>query len=185
MKKGTLTLAKRYALALIRMTENSGVKREELETQFQEIQAFLVVNPKLAQTLQLPQLTFEEKMDLLKEVEKSISLTEQVKKFLATLTKRNRWNVSDLIFDTMIAILQKNRGIERITVKSAVQLSSEEQKDFVAKLESATGKKYVAKFEFDSKLIAGMVFMHEGNVFDVSLQEQLRKMKASLEEVRV
>ncbi len=74
--------------------------------------------------------------------------------------------------------LKKNAdNVVTASVKSASELSDEQQRALIDKLQRVTGKTVIIETKIDKSLIGGICVEVDGKVFDGSLKKQLRDVK--------
>ena len=77
----------------------------------------------------------------------------------------------------------RSRGIERVTVISAVAMSDEQIKRLKAKLEAITGKQIIVKCTIDPSLLGGMTLRYQGIQLDGTVKTKLDGFAKRLSEL--
>lgn len=67
-----------------------------------------------------------------------------------------------------------------VNVKTAVELSKDEENKLKDLLEEELNKKVVLKIKIDEKMLGGMIIEYEGKTIDLSVDQELSKLKQYL-----
>ena len=94
-------------------------------------------------------------------------------RFLNLLTEKNREGDLLAIIEQFTRLLDEKRGIVRVEVTSAVQLTETESNRLKEHLERYTGKKVVPSFRLDPTVLGGFVVRLDDRIMDATLAHQL------------
>ena len=75
------------------------------------------------------------------------------------------------------AMLDRERGITRATIRSASPLSADLLEEITRTFATITGRKVLATVEVVPDLIAGVIVEVDGKVYDGSLRSELDKLR--------
>ena len=173
-------LARRYARALFQIAVERGLLAQ-IQEEVDSLAEALHRNPDLRTVLRSQQISKTEKKSTLEHV-----LGDKASKvflnFLYLLLQKNRERLFEIIaseFDRLVDQHQKRLRANAIT---AVPLDSE----FVGKLKKLLDSTYQAHVDIENQvdpdILGGIIIRVDGQVFDGSLQSQLRRLRAQLVE---
>lgn len=173
-----IRIASRYAKSLIELA----VAQNNLETVFSDIQDIEQVasaNHDLLVMLHSPVIKAHSKLEILKTIFKSANpLTLQ---FLDKVVDAGRENLLTEIANQFIAKYNDRNGIANATVISAMELgnqSIERIRQFIA--EKINKKQINLTVKIDPKIIGGLLIQYEDKLLDMSIKNELHKLKQSL-----
>jgi len=98
-------------------------------------------------------------------------------RFLNLLTEKDREGQLLDIVEQFLHLFDEKRGILRVEVASAVDLTETERDRLKSRLESYTGKTVVPGFRRDPALLGGFVVRLDDRVIDASLVHQLSLLR--------
>lgn len=122
----------------------------------------------------------EAKTDVLKRAFQSIKLNKQVLNFVYLLADRRRLGYINEIFEGYKGLIDKDNGVVRGTVRSAVSLSVDERSKLEAKVSQVTGKQIILTYTVDPSVIGGLVAQVGSYTFDDSIESHLRRLNEEL-----
>lgn len=171
-------IARRYAKALLA----TALQREAADTVEQDLAYLVRVTGESADLRMLfrsPVIEASKKKDIVKEIFAS-TISELTLDFLGLLMDKGR--EADLlgVAQEYLAQYDAHRGVLRITVTSAVALSESMQADVADAVGRRTGKKIVATYSVDPKLLAGVSVRVGDMILDSSLHHQLDLLRLRL-----
>lgn len=111
------------------------------------------------------------------ELAAKLKSSETTTKFLALIARKNR--VRDLggILAEFSKLRDRERGVVRGSMQSAVELSGTELEELTTSLSRRVGKSVELVTELNSELLGGFIVSVDGKTFDSSLRTQLRNLK--------
>jgi F-type H+-transporting ATPase subunit delta len=168
-------VANRYALALIGLADEHKML-DKIAEDMHAIQETLHASRELRVVLSSPVVTPDKKQKVLHELfEKQLS--KQTLLFVDLLVRKGRAEYLVATADQFLAMLDDRRGIVPAQIKSANELSEEQQMQVQAKLERMTGKRIRPKFSVDPELRGGFVARIGDELVDASLAHQLEALR--------
>ena len=168
-----------YAEALLELAVSSKTL-DEVNNDMNIVSQFLLNSGDLQKFLANPLVTQEAKKKVVNDI-----LEEQISpstlRFLMVLVDRNRIAFLDSVAQRYLELSYKQAAIEIATVTSAVQLSSQQQKNLVAKLKKMTGAEQVKlQLKVNPELIGGFIVEVGSQLIDTSLSGQLKRINSLL-----
>jgi F-type H+-transporting ATPase subunit delta len=172
-------VAKRYATALfeIALAEN---RIEEYDKEA-EMLVEVFADRQLSDLLKSPNVTVQRKKELLEKVFAG-KIQPNLMKLLKLLVDKHRIGHLRPILRYFDLLTDRHRGVEEVTITSAVPLSDEQQKQIVAGLQrfSHFGDLRV-RAVVDKELLGGVVVrLGQNTVVDGSLRTRLKQMRERL-----
>ena len=125
---------------------------------------------------------------LIPEAKKSIILEKLFREkvdpltyhFLILLCTKKRSNILSEVIDRFYVLLYDHKGILRGKIISAQQLSADQVERINKNITVITGKSVELELETDSNLLAGFVVKIKDTVIDISVKNQLEKLREKL-----
>lgn len=163
--------AKRYASALLAL-ENFDTIKDDLAV----VCSLIFENKEFTGFFEHPVISIPDKKDTLKEIFEG-KINPEVLNLLYVLLDNNRFNILPSIYQVCIKEFQKRQNIIKATVTSVIELSVRQKEQLNDKLNKKLNKEVILDFNFDKKIIAGLVIKIEDNVIDLSLKSKFDKLK--------
>lgn len=171
-------VASRYAKSLIELAKEKNV----LEAVFEDMKLFKDTadnNRGLMLALKNPVVRHEKKLAILKSL-----FAERVNpvsfSIFTIITKKNREAILDAVAEEFILAYNEFKGIQKATVISSVELTSELRTQLNNIVASATGKTIELEEKVDANLIGGYVLRVNDRQIDASLRSRLNELKLQL-----
>jgi F-type H+-transporting ATPase subunit delta len=171
-------VANRYAKALFDLAAAGGVI-SQIEQQLKLIVNGLEGNKELVKFLDLPTISVEKKIDVLK-ASFGTDVSELVYNTLRLMITRNRQAVIGNLFDSYVKIASEVTGEAHAIVYTAKALSDKELADVATQFEQVTGKKIVAEQRVKAELLGGVQVRIGDRLYDGSLSGKLARLEKSL-----
>jgi ATP synthase F1 delta subunit len=130
-----------------------------------------------------PVLSLDEKLSVLKVIEKSFGLSPLVFRFLTLLIEKDRVRLFPSIVEQFEVISAKASGGIIGVVWSSLAMEQEEIKEIEKSFEKRLGKKVLLKAKQDDSLIAGLRVVIDGVTYDRSVRNQLDRIRLSFLEI--
>ena len=176
-------VAKRYSAALFLSTNERGLVDEAYE-QFSSLKVAMEKDASLLKFLASPRVVEEQKLQLLQSVfgERMERLFVE---FLGVLVRRRRASYLIEVIDEFTRRVEIQKGINRVSVMTAVPISPEEESSLVAALAAKIGKKIELEKKVDRDIIGGMVVIMADEIIDGSVKYGLSQLKETLQKIKV
>lgn len=171
-------VASRYAKSLIELAKEKNV----LEAVFEDMKLFKDTadnNRGLMLALKNPVVRHEKKLAILKSL-----FAERVNpvsfSIFTIITKKNREAILDAVAEEFILAYNEFKGIQKATVISSVELTSELRTQLNNIVASSTGKTIDLEEKVDANLIGGYILRVNDRQIDASLRSRLNELKLQL-----
>lgn len=169
-------VARRYALALIRLCSNS----EEWESLRRELIAIINIvfkNKEFRDFMENPIFPKNLKVNSITRISDELKISEKVKKFLALIVEKGRFPYLELIFKNFEEIWNKRNNIYQLEVISSISLSEGEKLEIVETLSRIKKGKIKANFTVDSEILGGIIIKEGNKIIDCSIKGNLERFK--------
>lgn len=172
------TTGREYALALFETAYESG-NIDEIRNEIRKIKDLLKEMPDYIEYLSNPGISKKERMEALSLAFEG-KVDDVLYAFLAVMTEG-----SDIgsFFDAQKEFEHMYEDYKKFTyaeITSAVELTEEEKKKIVNKLESITGKSVRPKYKIDPALMGGITVTADGIFFDGSVRKNLKNLEKEI-----
>jgi len=175
------TLAKRYATALLRVT-NHGGKVEETEATLIALRDVYRRDAKFRAVLKSPKITKAQKKSLLRKVLAAASAA--LHEFFDLLVDKNRTDLIPDIADMYDRLADAYKGVVRVQVRSAWPLAAAEQARLKGDLDRVTGFNCSIEATTDRALKGGVQVRIGDSVVDGTVSYRLKALKEKLQELQ-
>jgi F-type H+-transporting ATPase subunit delta len=149
----------------------------------QELHAFIDLmqqSTELRRVLENPAIPAGQKRSLLDAITGRLGLLREVRNFLAILIDHQRIMFLTDISQQFEHELHERMGFAEAEVTSARVLSDEERRELETQISTITGKRVLAKYGTDAKLLGGAVVRVGSTIYDGSVRGQLEKIREQL-----
>ncbi|APB33237.1 F0F1 ATP synthase subunit delta [Gloeomargarita lithophora Alchichica-D10] len=172
-------LAEPYAEALLDLAQGQN-QLATIEQELAQIKQLLHSAPELAQVLQQPTISLEQKKNVLRQV-----LAGQVQplvlNFLLLLVDRGRIVLLERIITSFQDMARQLRGTQLARVRSAVALTPEQAQQLTERLTHLSGARQVElETAVDASLLGGFTVQLGSQFLDTSLRSQLQRLALRL-----
>ena len=168
----------RYARALIRAAEEQGVL-DRVQEDLLGLLDLIQESEELRAFLTDPLIHPEQKRVAFQELF-SGRMGDLTLSFLLLLCEKRRERGLAGIVRGFLALLDERRGVITAQVRSARDLSQEQQARLVERLSAFSGKQVQIEVEVDATLKAGFVARLGDQVFDGTLEAQMNRLRRRL-----
>jgi len=168
------TLAKRYAAALLRVTDTEG-STEETEANLLALKEVYLADKAFRSLLSQPRVPKSMKRSVLRKAFEGRAKPSFLD-FLTLLVDKNRQDIIPDIADMFDRLADASKGVVRVKVRSWKPLSAAHQTTLQTKLERLTGKKIDLETKADPALKGGMTVTVGDTVIDGSVAQRLKEL---------
>jgi F-type H+-transporting ATPase subunit delta len=168
-------VAHRYGTALLQSAEEEHLL-EQTAVDVEMIAQTVRASRELRLALASPVVEKAKKKRILDELF-GRKLTPVTARFLDLLTEKDREGQLLDILDEFLHLLDERRGILRVEVTSAVDLTEAEKTRLRSHLETHTGKSIIPTFRRDPTILGGFIVRLDDSVMDASLTHQLNLLR--------
>ena len=176
------TLAKRYAAALLKVTDAEG-STEETESLLLALKDAYLSQKEFRAVLSQPRVPRAMKKRLLTKIFEGKAKKSFID-FLQFLVDKNRQDIIPDIADMFDRLADASKGVVKITVKSWKPLSDAQRNTLQSKLERLTGKKIAIDARVDASVRGGMLVMYGDTVIDGSVAHRLKEIGEKFRELQ-
>lgn len=173
-------LAGRYAKSLIDLA----VERNQLEEVYKDmlyLQAVCKASREFVILLKSPVIPIDKKNNALTAVTTG-KISELTAAFNKLLISKNREFYLPEIVDSFIDQYNSIKGIHKVKLTTAAAVSDEVKKAIVSKITNETSLEHIElEAVVNEELIGGFILEYNNNLLDVSIERDLRDIKAQFE----
>lgn len=176
------TLAKRYAAALLRMTDQEGTT-EEVEQMLLALKDAYLADKPFRSILSQPRVPKSFKKSILRKAFEGRAKPSFLD-FLTLLIDKNRQDIIPDIADMFDRLADSSKGVIRVLVRSWRPLLDPHRATLEAKLTRLTGKKIALEAQTDPSLKGGLLVMVGDTVIDGSVAQRLKVLGERFRELQ-
>ena len=171
-------IASRYAQALVGAltAPQAGVDPHQALTGLADFVETLSGSRDLELVLLSPSVAPARKRAVLERIAGAMQMDRLVRNFLYVLVDHRRIELVREIVSEALVILDAQLGFLRADVASAAPLSSDQQKQIAAGLETVTGKRIRMAMTIDPDLIGGVFARVGSTIYDGSVRGRLQSL---------
>lgn len=173
-----IRIAKRYARAVFASAKQADNVRET-ESNLNLVCDALNSNEELYNTFLSPKISRDKKRALLEKIF-SNNVNPLVMRLLKLLVNKRREDGIETIYQEFVKLRENDENIQKVSIKSAIELSQNELDELVKKLEQKTGKRIVYESSIDPELIGGVLVQYGDTVYDGSVKGALKRLREKL-----
>ena len=171
--------SKVYGEALFQIAVEDG-RIDEMMEEIRAVKKALEENRELSVLMDHPKIIKEEKVHLVENCFKG-QVSDDVTGFLTVVVSKGRFKELPAMFDYLTMRMKEYKKIGVVTVKSAVELRSEQKERIRRKLMETTEYKTLEiDWQVDESLIGGLVIRIGDRVVDSSLKYKLEQLTSRL-----
>ncbi len=176
-------VAKKYSAALFMSTKERGLVDEAYD-QFSSLKIAMEQDGSLLKFLGSPRVEEDQKLQLLRTVFGD-RMERLFVEFLSVLVRRRRASYLIEVIDEFNRRVEFAKGINRVSVLTAVPLAPEEESALISTLATKTGKKIELETKVDAGIIGGMVVIMADEIIDGSVKYGLSRLEEQLQKIKV
>ena len=166
-----------YARALFDAAKEEG-RLERVRDELAQVVGATREVPELRELLRSPQLDPRARAAALRDV--LADADEFVRNFLLLLADKGRSARLEEIAREFERLVAEEEGIISAELTTAVELSDENERELLAEIERATGRKVEATRRVDPELIGGIVLQVGSHRLDASIRGRLERLRREL-----
>jgi len=169
-----------YARALTDVVIDRKLDANRIGAELESVSALLKESADLRTVWDNPSVTGEQKLKLLDAVVSRMSLSREVRNFVAVLISNRRLHAFSEIAAQAVAQINSRLGIADAEILSARELSAEEKRKLETQVAKVTGKSLRVRYSLEATLMGGVVVKVGSTIYDGSVHGQLQRMKEQL-----
>jgi F-type H+-transporting ATPase subunit delta len=173
----------RYISALLEIAAVQG-KTADIEQELQLVDQLLKENPELLNMLLHPKISRMRKKKLLDDI-LGTRISAEARSFLHLLVEKKREGIIPFLFDEFKKAADRLRGVINATVKSAMELSSDQKQKLQSVMETTTSRTVKIAYAVDVALLGGLQVFIGNEILDGSIKGRLNRLQKHLLERNV
>ena len=172
----------RYANALVEvvLSASSGLKPAQAVEQLRWFNSSIQSSPSLKLVLASPAISATKKRAVIRSIAEAVGAAQVIRNFVLVLSDHGRAAGLPEILEAFEAALDTRLGLVRAQVRSATELTGQQQSDLLAQLSQLAGAEIRMKIEVDPGLIGGVAVKSGSKVYDGSVRGQLAGLRERL-----
>jgi len=174
---------RRYAHALFNVAKNKGII-DQISNELAIIRSIITADDSLIGFLSAPQVTDENKFQLVEDVFKK-RFSDLIYHFVKLTIEKRRSPYLLGIINEFTALVEEARGILRVKMTTAIPMDLPLRDELSLKLAKLTGKTINIYPEIDQSIIGGVVINMNNQVIDDSVRHKLDLMRNQLLSLKV
>lgn len=175
MKKvSKIAIAKNYAQALFDAAADKNLLKETFQDCKKLAENFNVSELK---ALNNPAWQTQDKNEVMKQIAKTLELSQPSANFLTLLAQNRRLDVLKAALEQFKHIYYKENGVCEINVESVQKLTSEQEKRLQQNLEKILEQKIVVNYNINPDILGGLVVQYGSVRIDDSLSGKLNRLE--------
>ena len=170
------SIGRRYAQAyfdLARQANKVGERRTDLARAVETL-----AHPEVADALANPRLTLSDRTRLALDLLDGVA--EPARNLVRLLIQRNRTGVLSELVETYDALTDRDSGVVRAEVITAIHVDAELEKRIASVLGKKLGASVQTEVRQDAEIIGGLVIRIGDRVIDNSVRTRLEQLRAAL-----
>jgi F-type H+-transporting ATPase subunit delta len=174
-------IARRYARALFAIGLEKGEKElQAYAKDLSQLAELLNKSPELSRIFKNPIFTAEEKKGGIRSVLDKMEPNQVIRDFCFLLADKDRLAYLTEIEDHFRVLLDKEQGVMRGEIITAVTLAKAKKENIKKKLEEQLEQSLVLNHRVDKNILGGLVLKVGDKVYDASLKAQLNMLKENI-----
>ena len=167
--------ARRYAKALLQSALEQDLLAD-VEKDIRFISNTIEDSRELVVFLKSPIIKKEDKKEVLAKLFDE-HITKETNSLLMLLSEKNREHLLKDICEGFIELYNEHKGIIKVDVTTAYELSDDQKGQLHKALVASTGKDVEMNISTDPELLGGLVVRIDDTVIDGSVKHKIRKLK--------
>ncbi len=172
-----------YGRAMADVVVDRQLDAGRISSELESIGTVLGESAELRTVWDSPSVASEQKLGLLDAIAKKLSISREVRNFVAVLISNRRIHAYSEIAKNTIAQINERLGIADAEIISVRDLGAQERRRLEDQVAEVTGKQLRVRYALDPKLIGGVVVKVGSTIYDGSVRGQLQRMKGQLTSV--
>ncbi len=173
-------VASRYARALVDVVMQQKIDPDAAVQQVNSIIAAIKESADLRKVWEAPDISAEQKRNLLDAIGQQVGLLRTIRNFFAVLIDHQRIAMVEQIARQFQVDLDAELGFAEAQVSSARPLSDGEKRELESRVAAMTGKKVRASYVANPELLGGVMVQVGSTIYDGTVRGQLQKLRQQL-----
>lgn len=178
----SVAVASRYARALadVAFSGRSASTPDEIGAQLAQFEQVLGESAELRTVMATPAISHSAKVKVAERLSAQLGLGETARNFLNVAIQHGRIAMLSTIRQSYNSLIDERRGIQQVTVRSAMELTPDQTSALEQKLAAMIGKQVRCAYSVDASLLGGLVVRVGSQVYDGSVRGRLSELAATL-----
>lgn len=176
-------VTKRYATALFDIAKEQGAM-EEYKNQATMMRDLFVTEQDYVAVISHPSVLLDDKIGMIEAAFKG-KVADELVGLLVLVIKKERQEFIVAILNAFIDMANKEAGIVKATVTSAVALNEDQLAQIKANIEKSTKKQIELESLVDASIMGGLVIRVGDKVVDGSIKGQMTALQSTLSDLRL
>ncbi|MHB1699078.1 MAG: ATP synthase F1 subunit delta [Acidobacteriaceae bacterium] len=172
--------AARYARAFAEVAAAQSLDAGAMQQQLRDFADAFAESKDLREVMSDPAIPHEQKLRVLDALAGRLSLSRQVRNFVAVLMDHSRLAAIADVVEAYGAVVDQQQGIVEAEVVTAHSLGEDERRSLEQKIAGMAGSKIRASYREDADLLGGAVIRIGSTVYDGSVRGQLETLRLEL-----
>jgi len=177
------TLPSKYAEALFKSAKEQSVI-EKVRQDLEAVNDFITGSPELTKVMKHPGINRATKCAVIK-AQFDDTICRLSRNFVFMLVDRKRESILDAVTRIYAEKVDEYLGIKAVSVKTAFELSGQEERKLTEGLEKAFRKKVKLSAKTDAGIMGGVIIRDKMTLIDASVRQYLDTMKNMLKQKKV
>jgi len=176
-------VAKKYAHALFLSVKDRGLIDKAYD-QLESLHDLVVGDRTLLNFVGSPRISGDEKAAFIRKVFAE-RLDVLFVEFMLVLVRKRRAAYLPEILDEFIRLVQHHKGINRVTVITAIPMDAKEEQNLTGQLAGKLGGTIELEKKIDAGLLGGAVIVTHDKIVDGSVRHELEELRDELHKLKV
>jgi F-type H+-transporting ATPase subunit delta len=137
-------------------------------------------SPQLREVFENPAISETQKLAVLDKMNAKLGMVQQLRNFIAVLTRNGRAANLHSIIQAYRTELQERQGIRQAEIITARELSEQERNFLLAGVGQLAGARIQASFKLDPAIVGGTVVRIGSTIYDGSVKGRLERLREEL-----
>lgn len=168
------------ALGAVVFAQGSGLEPRDVAEQLRKFEQLLDASSDLRHVMYSPAVPASQKRAVITRLAADLGLAPKVRNFLFVVSDHRRMGQLSPIREAFEASIDRNLGVARADVTSALELDQGQRGALEAQLSKTAGRRVRMEFSVDKSLIGGVVARVGSVVYDGSVRGQLDAIRRRL-----
>lgn len=172
-------VARRYAKALIEVTEKEGITEAVLDD-LRRVGEAIEESRHLQSIIRSPHINIRIKKGIIAEIAGRLGLNDSTSIFLQLLLEKGRLQILEAVISAYEECYLNAKNMVKASVLTPLPMTEEQRRGLEEKLSILTGKRVLLSVERDPNLIGGIVTRIGNTIYDGSVRSWLNSMREQM-----
>ena len=173
-------ISSRYARALVDVVLERKLDAAKAVAELHSLVELVQGSDELRTIWENPSVTAQQKRGLLDAIVRKLGVSQPIRNFVAIIIDNRRIAGLPEIASEFEWELNDRLGMAEAEITTSRELGDDEKRALEAQLGKVTGRKILARYHRDPKLLGGAVIRVGSTIYDGSVRGQLQRLKEEL-----